>query len=56
MVLGAEIGSADIGEDGLSDKSTERRGGGTGEQGKEGLEQTDMVMRDSRKVDRGRTR
>lgn len=40
VVLGAEIGCANIGEDGFSDKGSEGRGGGAGEQGKEGLEET----------------
>lgn len=40
VVLGAEVGGADVGEDGLSDKGAEGRGGGAGEEGKEGPEET----------------
>jgi hypothetical protein len=40
VVPGAEIGRADVGEDGLSDEGAEGRGGGAGEQGEEGPEET----------------
>ena len=39
MVLGAEIGGADVGEDGVAYKRAEGRGGGAGEEGKEVLEE-----------------
>lgn len=50
VVLGTEIGCANIGEDCFSDKGPEGRGGRAGKQGKEGLEETgDMVRKRAEK-------
>ena len=53
MVFGAEIGSADVGEDGLADERAEGRGGGAGEQGEEGPEETGKMVRSGAKKRRG---
>ena len=56
VVLGAEIGRADVGEDGLPDKGTEGRGGGAGEEGEEGPEETGRMVSDGGGRRKGRTR
>lgn len=56
VVLGAEIGSANIGEDGFSDKGSEGRRGRAWEQGKEGLEKTEEMVRDGAGKKRVHTR